>query len=548
MKRVVAGQKIQNWHRPLGKHEPRASYLRTRFADPDIQSQSKQFVDVNMLYTRCFDVAPSGLSFGRYWESPFYQPSHVDDRDPLRNTNVFEVWNGQWSSNSQTLEVSREVYCPIQGQNAAEARKAFLQAPGAQTQYRIDILLDWFQKRRSTTFLRDLVIPESEVISSEVMPLEERLADFVDGLLYLADQNIPTNQLPALLFSGCDFDAISFVARHIKNPYLKTASCLFAPFWVRNPFTCDSSLDELAFVKALFGVYEAPEFLLLQDWASNSKHTLKWFVWFILLTQGGSLQRAAGLFDWWIPKRTQAHLAQCHQNTRASHAMFGMWLPSLGATATDCQRILRDHRFEVDPSDGLDTPHIQHFLLPAFQWLIRHAQGISDLEYRQILDWMYHLRTETELEHPVFCLRGLNLRSALHYSFEYAQNIGKSYGRFVWSKHGWDFSFTDEHGSTWEVLELSSSEELAAEGTVMRHCVAGYAGRCVRGISAIFSIRKNGRQEITVEINPVTLQVVQARGFQNRAANVEESAVLKQWLHHVLAQSSSEVPSPRIES
>ena len=128
----------------------------------------------------------------------------------------------------------------------------------------------------------------------------------------------------------------------------------------------------------------------------------------------------------------------------------------------------------------------------------------------------------------------MNLRSALHYSFEYSQNIGKFYGRFVWSKHDWDSSVTEDLCSTWEVLELFSSEDLAGEGKVMQHCVAGYTGRCARGISAIFLMHKNGRQEITVEIDPVTLRVVQARGFQNRVASVDEDVVLTQWFNHVL--------------
>lgn len=533
---MVAGQKIQNWHQPLGKHDARTSYLRTRFADPEIQPQAKQVVNLSVFLDEDFDIGANLRVHNKNWRS--YERD--EEANILSGTNLFQVWNSSYSSNDRTLQVPRDVYCPIQGQNAAEARKAFLQSPGAQTQYRIDILLDWFQKRSSTTFLRGLAIPESETISSENLPLEQRLADFVDRLLLLADQSISTSKLPALLFSGCDYDAISFLTHQIKQPHLRIAACLLAPFWVRDPFTCDSSLNDFDFVKALFGAYEAPECLLLQGSRFQSKYTLKWFCWFILLAQGGSLRQAANLFGWWIPKRIQVHLSAHARETSVEKLMMRLWLQNLGASTTDCERILQDRRYVFDPSNGLQNSQVQNFLMPVFQWLIRHAQNVLDLEYRQILDWMFHLRTETELEQPLFSLQGLNLEMVLQYNFEYAQSIGRVNGNFVWATQGFDWSFTDAQKQIWTITELLNSADLAFEGQVMQHCVAGYAQDCSRGMSAIFSMQKNCRQEITIEINPVSLRMAQARGYQNRAANTEEHTVLNQWLKHVLEFHRSE--------
>jgi hypothetical protein len=49
-------------------------------------------------------------------------------------------------------------------------------------------------------------------------------------------------------------------------------------------------------------------------------------------------------------------------------------------------------------------------------------------------------------------------------------------------------------------------------------------------------MRKNKKQEVTIEINPKTLNVIQARGYQNRATDFEENVVLAQWLNHVREQ------------
>ena len=84
--------------------------------------------------------------------------------------------------------------------------------------------------------------------------------------------------------------------------------------------------------------------------------------------------------------------------------------------------------------------------------------------------------------------------------------------------------------STWTVTELTMSEALVAEARTMRHCVSSYDLRCAQGLSAIFSVRFGGERRVTVELEPSTRRVVQARGFANRACTDEELAVIYRWL------------------
>jgi hypothetical protein len=53
----------------------------------------------------------------------------------------------------------------------------------------------------------------------------------------------------------------------------------------------------------------------------------------------------------------------------------------------------------------------------------------------------------------------------------------------------------------YEIVALQSGAALHAEGADMHHCVASYARNVIRGLSRIFSVRKNGRRVATFEIS-----------------------------------------------
>ena len=88
-------------------------------------------------------------------------------------------------------------------------------------------------------------------------------------------------------------------------------------------------------------------------------------------------------------------------------------------------------------------------------------------------------------------------------------------------------------GQCWTIRELLSSDELAAEGRAMSHCVATYTARCVRRTSTIWSVgieAAGGRERcVTVEVNPESRQVVQAKARCNDAPDEASLAILRLW-------------------
>lgn len=57
------------------------------------------------------------------------------------------------------------------------------------------------------------------------------------------------------------------------------------------------------------------------------------------------------------------------------------------------------------------------------------------------------------------------------------------------------------------IVPLTSTRDLKEEGEAMKHCVGGYSGKCVEGISRIFSIRNPGTGK-----RLATLELVRQRG------------------------------------
>ena len=86
---------------------------------------------------------------------------------------------------------------------------------------------------------------------------------------------------------------------------------------------------------------------------------------------------------------------------------------------------------------------------------------------------------------------------------------------------------------TWTISELLTSSELSAEGAAMRHCVASYASRCAEQKSSIWSMichsHRGHQRVLTIEVNPATRAIVQARGRGNKRPSRQARRVMEDW-------------------
>ena len=331
---------------------------------------------------------------------------------------------------------------------------------------------------------------------------------------------------------------------------------LFAPFWVRAveawepppEGTPDGLLGSL--VAHLFVRYPVPG-ALRRVWVDASAADLKWVCWYILFAQGGSLRRAARDFGWAIPSGFVERFARAPDGLDPPAACRYAEVMRLGGEVTDFERLQRDEGWRVDPterSSGLlsqgweafergrdDVTEVRACWYDAVPWLARHREALTDGEAAAILAWFLHAVTERRrwAGDPLPSWRSVRpqeVLDALAQQRLWALRLGGP--QAPWRARGWDW--TTEDG--WEVVELVSVTELAAEGAAMQHCVGGYGPRCGAGLSAIFSLRFEGERRATVELDPRGAHLIQVRGRMNAAVDDAVHGLVARWLAGVRAQ------------
>ena len=92
-----------------------------------------------------------------------------------------------------------------------------------------------------------------------------------------------------------------------------------------------------------------------------------------------------------------------------------------------------------------------------------------------------------------------------------------------------ELSFSD---GFFEIVIPENVSEFRNEGETLCHCVAGYAERVAEGQTAIVFVRQSKEIQtpfVTVELDERKMEIVQARGKNNKNPPQEVSAFLKKW-------------------
>jgi hypothetical protein len=345
---------------------------------------------------------------------------------------------------------------------------------------------------------------------------------------------------------------LGWIARH-RGPTLMLL--LLSPFWVRSldgwvpPSDAVDDDDAVgrSLLEHLFVQFPVPA-TLFAPWTTMTAPSLKWATWLVLLGGGASLRRAAPRFGWHISSGLLHHLHDAPERLQPIEAIVWAELAQRGGTAVEFARLRRHAAFIIDTTGGsadaiaLDEEHerparYRAFWIATVDWLVRHRDALTDEICRPVLDWAMHRFTEDLARgtpaNLCFTWSGRTPAAAHEQAETYAREIlGSRYGyieHLTWSLRGWDWTVVDG-AHEWTISELTSSRELAAESAAMHHCVGSYAHRCAAGTSAIFSARRDGERMFTIELEPATRRVVQARGVANRACTESELAVVARWL------------------
>ncbi len=161
-----------------------------------------------------------------------------------------------------------------------------------------------------------------------------------------------------------------------------------------------------------------------------------------------------------------------------------------------------------------EFPEILQFARPVAEWLVRRKVPVWHV--RPLGEYLFQER----FPEAGFSLKGRTL-SGLQREIDdwHFQLFGYRRNADSWKTYGLS-AVLKKSGITFE--ELHDAASLREEGKRLHHCVGRYFGACLRGKSAIVSMRSpSGEIDLTLEISPVNHSIVQIRGKRNQLPSPE---------------------------
>ena len=267
--------------------------------------------------------------------------------------------------------------------------------------------------------LHEMEIGQTEASGYAISPkptetgsLEQRLAEHVKSFLGSWEDEAICRQITEYVGDRQNLSVLTRVAEINEIPGVVKLICFFAPFWVRQPMTWRQE-SGVSLLDHIFVLYDTPDFLFA-EWRkqANAKvPDIKWLCWFILFAQGGSLKRAAALFNWNIADGFQHHLWKMPFGISAKEACLLAEVRRMGGNETDFWRICSYEPFAIDPTTFADqTNHAEafweervtidgNFWSQTVRWLIANRDEMEDESVILILSWAMHEYTETQRFH-----------------------------------------------------------------------------------------------------------------------------------------------------
>lgn len=492
MKKHKFGQRVQNWHRPLGPDQLRRRFLRQREMEPAASPRAMQAIlDDACEPNMCCEGYP--YCGGEYCESYALTPQCI------AAVNLFS-----------------DMF------------------PGYSPMFRPEWAVDG-----------DKSIIGAGNCKADIEPIEIRLAKHVHGIenLFSDNQDLRLDIRSAIGTQSTLSTLRRFTSRLRMAQWDKLLG-LFAPFWIRRPESwslADKGGDFGSLLAHLFCRYEAPRFSCSHiGYGQSDELQYKWLLWTILIGQGASLKRAGKRFGWRIPEGFQHHLLSLPGDCSVEDACLYADIKRLGGTISDYARLRNVLPLMIDSTCPSCDDAALVFRNESIAWVVRHRDEMTDDDCRLIMAWAVHEHTECERRGGAgFSWKGRTVGAARTRGREYAESRLRPWSALSWGAKGWNWEYEDEASRKWSFVELTSGYALYLEGRILNHCVAGYAWKCAGNQARIVSLRQGDDHAITIELKMPDNRIVQARGRWNRPATATEQQIISRW-HRTVVQGRAD--------
>jgi hypothetical protein len=327
--------------------------------------------------------------------------------------------------------------------------------------------------------------------------------------------------------------------RGIVHLARKSAQWLRPPgSWLPESHNADRQFSSLA--RHLWATYPIPLFMD-SAWCEDKPAQQQWFRH---LGAGRNIRTADDL-PISLTKKMAHHFLEAPDNYSVEAALRWGQVFALGgdrclADAVRESRLAREFRDDA-------------FWLSVLRFLVQNPL-LDRAQVGPIVDYIWNQRYEPRVifpergvarelgpAQPNFSMRGRTATALLRAVEEWHRQLGREMAGqgLQWAKSNVpDFrhiegSANSGNMSVWQIRELLSSDELIAEGRAMHHCVASYARSCHAGRTSIWSMDEEtaggGARRLTIEVDRLSGQIVQARGEWNRVPTSKEKDILRRW-------------------
>lgn len=290
--------------------------------------------------------------------------------------------------------------------------------------------------------------------------------------------------------------------------------------------------------------YEVPVFLASSWYSTEGAAADKKRGWFVAHARGASF-RSLNLPILMTRKMEHVFL-KSHDHLAVEYAIRRAELLALGAPAEFVQAVLST-RLATDLSNG-------EFWRTVWIFLIANASIMDPAQISPMIDYVQALRhdrvavetpagtVEVDPPQPTFSIKGRTVHSMLRLMRDWHRSLGLGSAGLAWTPSPLQPMVIEEASQDasaqprrWQMMELTNSAQLRAEGAALHHCVASYADRCCQGMARIWSLRLLRGDQVhhvlTIEVDPKRRAVVQARGWANRAATGKPLRLLQDWAY-----------------
>ncbi|MDP2696102.1 MAG: PcfJ domain-containing protein, partial [bacterium] len=244
------------------------------------------------------------------------------------------------------------------------------------------------------------------------------------------------------------------------------------------------------------------------------------------LAAGGSLYKAVQQKQLPVPlTRKMCHdFLQSDKSTSFLRALRKVQIQAVGG-----DKKLLDQWMLHDVS-SMSSYEDECFWFSFLAWLAKNPM-LESSQVAPIIDYIKYTRRER----PDFSMKGRSALALLRSIEDWHRELGVvNAGTHIYIPSGikgGKYTTTSKGGiiTHWEIREILTEKDLAAEGRAQSHCVYSYKHAVADGATSIWSLRASDERALTIEVRHQLKKIVQVRGRFNRLATSLENNVLLLW-------------------